>query len=44
MLVVLLNTQASGLRATGDNLLPWVANGIKVDRMKILGYMISNMV
>jgi len=30
------------LRATGDNLAMGEANGIKVDRMKILGYMISN--
>lgn len=43
MLVVLLNTQVGlALRATGDNLAMGEANGIKVDRMKILGYMISN--
>lgn len=43
LLVVLLNTQMGlALRATGDNLAMGEANGIKVDRMKILGYMISN--
>ena len=43
LLVVLLNTQLGlGLRATGDNLAMGEANGIKVDRMKIFGYMISN--
>ncbi len=43
MLVVLLNTQVGlALRAIGDNLAMGEANGIKVDRMKILGYMISN--
>lgn len=43
MLVVLLNTQMGlALRATGDNLAMGEANGIKVDRMKILGYMVSN--
>ena len=43
MLVILLNTQVGlALRATGDNLAMGEANGIKVDRMKILGYMISN--
>ena len=43
MLVVLLNTQVGlALRATGDNLAMGEANGIKVDRMKILGYIISN--
>ena len=37
MLVVLLNTQVGlALRATGDNLAMGEANGIKVDRMKIL--------
>ena len=37
------NTQVGlALRATGDNLAMGEANGIKVDRMKILGYMISN--
>lgn len=42
-LVVLLNTQLGlALRATGDNLEMGEANGIKVDRMKILGYMLSN--
>jgi putative ABC transport system permease protein len=42
-LVVLLNTQIGlALRATGDNLAMGEANGIKVDRMKILGYMLSN--
>ena len=43
LLVVLLNTQLGlALRATGDNLAMGEANGIKVDRMKIFGYMISN--
>ena len=43
LLVVLLNTQMGlALRATGDNLAMGEANGIKVDRMKILGYMVSN--
>ncbi|MBM7636543.1 ABC transporter substrate binding protein [Streptococcus saliviloxodontae] len=43
LLVVLLNTQMGlALRATGDNIAMGEANGIKVDRMKILGYMISN--
>ena len=43
LLVVLLNTQVGlALRATGDNIAMGEANGIKVDRMKILGYMISN--
>ena len=43
LLVVLLNTQMGlALRATGDNLAMGEANGIKVDRMKIFGYMISN--
>ncbi|MBM7643582.1 ABC transporter substrate binding protein [Streptococcus loxodontisalivarius] len=43
LLVVLLNTQIGlALRATGDNIAMGEANGIKVDRMKILGYMISN--
>lgn len=43
LLVVLLNTQLGlALRATGDNLAMGEANGIKVDRMKISGYMISN--
>ncbi|SDQ40325.1 putative ABC transport system permease protein [Streptococcus equinus] len=43
LLVVLLNTQMGlALRATGDNFAMGEANGIKVDRMKILGYMISN--
>lgn len=42
-LIVLLNTQVGlGLRATGDNIAMGEANGIKVDRMKIMGYMISN--
>ena len=42
-LVVLLNTQIGlALRATGDNLAMGEANGIKVDRMKIIGYMLSN--
>lgn len=42
-LIVLLNTQLGlALRATGDNLEMGEANGIKVDRMKILGYMLSN--
>ncbi|AND80368.1 ABC transporter permease [Streptococcus pantholopis] len=42
-LVILLNTQIGlALRATGDNLAMGEANGIKVDRMKILGYMLSN--
>lgn len=42
-LVLLLNTQVGlALRATGDNIAMGEANGIKVDRMKILGYMISN--
>lgn len=43
LLVVLLNTQLGlALRATGDNLAMGEANGIKVDRMRIFGYMISN--
>ena len=43
LLVVLLNTQVGlALRATGDNIAMGEANGIKVDRMKILGYMVSN--
>ncbi|MGT2907443.1 ABC transporter substrate binding protein [Streptococcus dentiloxodontae] len=43
LLVILLNTQIGlALRATGDNLAMGEANGIKVVRMKILGYMISN--
>lgn len=43
LLVVLLNTQLGlALRATGDNLAMREANGIKVNRMKIFGYMISN--
>ncbi|MBF7094502.1 ABC transporter permease [Streptococcus sp. HF-1907] len=43
LLVVLLNTQLGlALRATGDNLDMGAANGINVNRMKILGYMISN--
>ena len=43
LLVILLNTQIGlALRATGDNIAMGEANGIKVDRMKILGYMISN--
>lgn len=43
LLVVLLNTQLGlALRATGDNLAMGEANGIKVERMKIFGYMISN--
>lgn len=43
LLVVLLNTQLGlALRATGDNLAMGEANGIKVGRMKIFGYMISN--
>lgn len=42
-LVVMMNTQIGlALRATGDNLAMGEANGIKVDRMKILSYMISN--
>lgn len=37
LLVVLLNTQVGlALRATGDNIAMGKANGIKVDRMKIL--------
>ena len=43
LLIVLLNTQLGlALRATGDNLTMGAANGIKVDRIKILGYMLSN--
>ena len=43
LLIVLLNTQLGlALRATGDNLAMGEANGIKVDRIKILGYMLSN--
>ena len=43
LLVILFNTQVGlALRATGDNIAMGEANGIKVDRMKILGYMISN--
>ena len=41
LLVVLLNTQVGlALRATGDNIAMGEANGIKVDRMKILGQMV----
>ena len=43
LLILLLNTQLGlALRATGDNLAMGEANGIKVDRIKIFGYMISN--
>lgn len=43
LLICLLNTQLGlALRATGDNLAMGEANGIKVDRIKIFGYMISN--
>lgn len=42
-LILLLNTESGlALRATGDNAEMGQANGIRVDRMKILGYMISN--
>ena len=43
VLYLLLNTQIGlALRATGDNVDMGQANGIKIDRMKILGYMLSN--
>ena len=43
ILYLFLNTQLGlALRATGDNVAMGQANGIKVDRMKILGYMIGN--
>lgn len=43
VLYLFLNTQLGlALRATGDNVAMGQANGIKVDRMKILGYMIGN--
>ena len=43
LLILLLNTQLGlALRATGNNLAMGEANGIKVDRIKIFGYMISN--
>ena len=43
LLILLLNTQLGlALRATGDNLAMGEANGIKVNRIKIFGYMISN--
>lgn len=43
VLYLLLNTQVGlALRATGDNVDMGQANGINIDRMKILGYMISN--
>lgn len=43
VLYLFLNTQLGlALRATGDNVAMGQANDIKVDRMKILGYMIGN--
>lgn len=43
ILYLFLNTQLGlALRATGDNEAMGQANSIKVDRMKILGYMIGN--
>ena len=43
ILYLFLNTQLGlALRETGDNVAMGQANGIKVDRMKILGYMIGN--
>ncbi|MFS1664610.1 ABC transporter permease [Streptococcus sp. zg-JUN1979] len=43
VLYLLLNTQLGlALRATGDNVAMGQANGIKVDRMKIFGYMLGN--
>ena len=43
ILYLFLNTQLGlARRATGDNVAMGQANGIKVDRMKILGYMIGN--
>ncbi|MCC9683473.1 ABC transporter permease, partial [Streptococcus agalactiae] len=42
-LYLFLNTQLGlALRATGDNEAMGQANSIKVDRMKMLGYMIGN--
>lgn len=43
LLILLLNTEIGlALRATGDNIPMSAANGINTDRMKILGYAISN--
>ena len=43
ILYLFLNTQLGlALRATGDNVAMGQANGIKVDRMKLLGYMIGH--
>lgn len=43
LLTLLLNTQIGlALRSTGDNIPMSEANGIRVDRMKIYGYMLSN--
>lgn len=43
LLTLLLKTQVGlALRSTGDNIPMSEANGIRVDRMKIYGYMLSN--